>query len=313
MYTEKPLISVIIPTYDRALLISRAIDSVLKQTYKNIEIIVVDDGSTDNTGEIILSYLAGVKYFHKKNGGVSSARNMGIKQSSGEYIAFLDSDDLWYPTKIEKQLDFLSKNKILDSVMCEIEFSDENGIILNKIIRSEEIRMGELGLKDLISNFKTVCTILVKKHIFDGIGYFDEKLTTAEDIDMLFRIASKFKIGYISEPLVKVISNKSSNSKSLYTGNRLVALKKIKQYAPSFAEKNRKIILSAEARVYLSYGKDLLWHRHIRESQIQILESMKKQASLKAFLLYGKSMVFLFLSVFIVKYRNKDGIECVKN
>lgn len=105
----EPLISVVIPTYNRAHYVCEAIDSVLAQTYKNIEIIAVDDGSTDNTKDIIQQYSSRIKYIYQNNAGPSAARNNGIKQSNGDLIAFLDSDDIWLAEKLERQVEIDGK------------------------------------------------------------------------------------------------------------------------------------------------------------------------------------------------------------
>ena len=107
---DEPLVSVIIPTYNRAHYVVEAVESVLAQTHKNIEIIVVDDGSTDGAEEILDPYKDRIRYFYQENQGVSAARNLGIRNANGQYLAFLDSDDLWLPDKTELQLNFLKEN-----------------------------------------------------------------------------------------------------------------------------------------------------------------------------------------------------------
>src|SRR3990172_13226391 len=106
-----PKISVIIPTYNRAAYLAEALNSVISQTYKDFELIVVDDGSTDNTEEAVRRFTVDIKYIYQKNQGVSAARNRGISESGGEFLSFLDSDDLWEKRKLEKQIDFFEKNK----------------------------------------------------------------------------------------------------------------------------------------------------------------------------------------------------------
>src|SRR5690349_3602213 len=105
-----PKVSVIIPTYNRAQFIARAVDSVLEQTYKDFEIIVIDDGSSDNTQEILKAYEGKIRYVYQQNKGISAARNRGIQEAKGEYIAFLDSDDVWKPEKLSVQVAILDVN-----------------------------------------------------------------------------------------------------------------------------------------------------------------------------------------------------------
>ncbi|MCR1808488.1 glycosyltransferase family 2 protein [Stenotrophomonas geniculata] len=131
MMEQKQLVSVVIPLYNTEKYIEETMQSILDQTYKNIEIVIVDDGSKDQSPSIVKNlaekYLGQVKYVHQKNQGVSVARNTGIENASGEYIAFLDSDDLWHPTKIEKQVESMHKNE-MDACYCGyMNFYEETG------------------------------------------------------------------------------------------------------------------------------------------------------------------------------------------
>ena len=134
---KNPLVSVIIPTYNRKHLLKEALGSVFSQTYKNLQVIVVDDGSTDNTQDIISDFKdKRITYIKQGHRGASSARNKGIENAKGEYTAFLDSDDRWLPTKIEKQMDVFKNSKVNPGVVyCGIEYMDENG----KKIRGERL------------------------------------------------------------------------------------------------------------------------------------------------------------------------------
>lgn len=297
---NEPLVSVIIPTYNRANLVCQAIISAFNQTYKSIEIIVVDDGSTDNTKEILLQYGVKVRYIYRINGGVSSARNAGIREAKGEYVAFLDSDDTWSPEKLERQLGFLRQNSHIDAVISDVEFIDDKGVVLRKTcLRGIIPEDGDI-LPYLISHFQTMCTILLKKSVFENIGYFDITLTTAEDIDMLLRIASNYRIGLIAEPLTRVSIHQArdfSLSKALFTGNRLKALQKLKDYAPDAHRSYSGLIRQAIARINLGYAEDLLWHRYYSKARAQALESMKKMITLKAVSLYLKSILIQCVSL----------------
>ena len=128
------LVSAIIPTYNSVNYISEAINSVLNQTYKNCEIIVVDDGSTDNTRKTVENYIRKyphkIKYFYQENKGPSAARNKGIKEARGNYIAFLDSDDLWLPDKLEKQISLFMKDVSLKLTYCGGYYEDEEGSVI---------------------------------------------------------------------------------------------------------------------------------------------------------------------------------------
>jgi glycosyltransferase involved in cell wall biosynthesis len=207
MNKEDPLISVIIPTYNRANLLTIAILSVINQTYKNWELIIVDDGSTDNTKQIVEEFIKKdprIKYFYKENGGQGSARNLGIKNAQGEYIAFLDSDDEFLENKIKKSLKIFNEDKNIGMI-----YSD--AIIIGNYLdnkKSSEISKpyyGNVYKKLLLNNFITTSTVVVKKEVFLNRGFFNESslLRNFEDYDMWLRIAKKYKIGYIPEVLVK--------------------------------------------------------------------------------------------------------------
>lgn len=189
---EMPLISVLIPTYNYGKFIGKCIDSVLKQTYKNIEIIVVDDGSTDNTKDVV-SKFPKVKYYWQDNKGVSVARNKLLKAAKGEYIAFIDADDYWAETKLEKQLEYLKEHTDKDMVfsICRNFFENE------KIEKNRKAQL--IAERDFLAGIPSA---LIKKEIFAKYGYFKENMKYAEDSEWLMRIRlSGVKSGRIDEVL----------------------------------------------------------------------------------------------------------------
>jgi len=201
----RPIVSVIIPTYNRAKCIKRAIGSVLNQTYKNVEIIVVDDGSTDNTKEVLKTFIESkkIKYFYQKNKGPSAARNLGIKNSKGEYIAFLDSDDEWLPEKLGKQIRLFqnSKDKKLGFVGCNVIVVMETTGDLFKYKFPRYKNFFEFLLSGPF--MWTPSIILTKKKIIEAVGLFDENLRFYEDWDIWIRIARKYNFDLISDYLIK--------------------------------------------------------------------------------------------------------------
>jgi glycosyltransferase involved in cell wall biosynthesis len=223
-------ISVIIPTYNRANLIEKAIKSVLKQTYQDFEIIIVDDGSTDNTEEIIRGFKdKRVKYIkkYKKNRGISVARNIGIKIARGKYIAFLDSDDEWFPEKLNKQIKILQDGSpelgVVYSISCYI---DESGKNINKLRNSKKVE-GYIYEDLLGKNYVgTPSTVLIRKECFHQVGLFDDLLNAQEDWDMWIRIAKYYRFALIKIPLVKYRLHPNQISKNLevkiITANRIL-------------------------------------------------------------------------------------------
>jgi len=210
-----PIVSVIIPTYNRAHLIGKAINSVLSQTYQDYEIIVVDDASTDNTKEVVKDFAdLRINYiFHANNLGVSSARNTGIKASRGKYIALLDSDDEWLPEKLDKQVVILQNESSEVGVVCSWQFNINNNIeyICKRCLHKKDGYIYE----DLLStNPLSVPTVLIRKECFEKVGLFDSSLDGQEDWDMWIRIAKYYKFVLIKIPLVKyrIHHNQISNN-----------------------------------------------------------------------------------------------------
>jgi len=189
--TPEPLVTVIIPTYKRAVLVQRAIESVLRQTYRNIEILVVDDESPDDTASVVKAIPdSRIKYIrHEKNKGLPAVRNTGIRAARGELIAFLDDDDEWRDDKLEKQLPALNN---YDVVVCT---AIANGFPL-RIHRRPDIT-----LDDLRKGGFAASSLVGKAHVFKDV-IFDENLRQGEDWDEFIRIAQNYSIGWVAEPLL---------------------------------------------------------------------------------------------------------------
>ncbi len=193
------MISVIIPTYNRANRIKASLESVMTQTYTDIEIIVVDDGSADNTEEVIRSLNDGrIKYVrYEINQGACHARNVGIDEAEGDYIAFHDSDDVWKRDKLEKQLECIEQNNA-DMLLCKIEVHKSNG----KIEYYPEVNKScfvDYGLV-LAGGVGSTQTFMAKARVFKDI-HFDELMPRSQDTEVLIRISKKYKIYYLNEVL----------------------------------------------------------------------------------------------------------------
>ena len=209
---EKPLVSVIIPAYNAEKWINETIESVLSQDYESLEVIVVDDGSTDGTGLIVGRFEQRVRYIHKLNGGQGSARNAGIKKSKGKYIAFVDSDDLWASNKISSQMTFLANTNLQWAYCDAIAFDDVTRKHLFKFSDKSKQFEGNILEPLFLSCFIQSPTPIVHRNIFDIVGYFDEsrELKNREDWDMWLRIAIKYPVGKIASPLTYYRVHKSS-------------------------------------------------------------------------------------------------------
>lgn len=193
-------VSVVIPTFDRASVLPRAVDSVVAQTHSPAEVIIVDDGSTDGTGELVERRYPGVRLLRQENRGVSAARNLGIGASTGEWIALLDSDDEWRPEKLQRQLAALR-----DCPELQICHTDEIWIRRGRRVNPRQIHAKHGGW--IFEHCLPLCamspsSIVIHRSVFEDVGLFDEELPACEDYDLWLRICSRHPVLYVDEPLV---------------------------------------------------------------------------------------------------------------
>jgi glycosyltransferase involved in cell wall biosynthesis len=197
---KKPLVSVIIPTYNRGWVIKEAIDSVLDQDFSDYELIVVDDGSNDNTREILEAYGKAITVLQQSNRGVSAARNRGIAEAAGRLIAFLDSDDLWLPRKLTAQVKFFEENA--DAVINQTqEIWIRNGLRVNPKKRHHKFS-GMIFERSLALCLVSPSAVMIKKSLFDAVGVFDEQLPACEDYDLWLRVSCRYPVHLMDTPLI---------------------------------------------------------------------------------------------------------------
>ncbi len=216
---KKNLVSVIMPAFNSEQYISDAIDSVLQQTYQNFELIVVNDGSTDRTEDILKKISNSIHLISQSNQGAASARNKGIMAAQGEYISFLDSDDIWFKDTLKLQHEYLTshlyfglvygKRQVFDckgnldkNWMIKYGFSQPEGYIFQDLILSASILLS---------------TVMVRRKVLDKVGLFDKSLPLGEDYDLWLSISTKYKIGYIPDDLVKYRRHPKSLTASNYS------------------------------------------------------------------------------------------------
>lgn len=205
MSHETPLVSVVIPTYNRSALVQLALDSVLAQTFTSLEIIVVDDGSTDGTGSALARYGRQICYIPQENQGESVARNHGIKCARGEYIAFLDSDDLWHPTKLARQLVSLRENPSVGLVFCQATKIDADGRVLPGPALGAESSDMPLTFENLCRrNLFAPSTVVMRRTLLDAVGGFDPAIQYGEDWDLWLRSVLVAQMQGIPEPLASI-------------------------------------------------------------------------------------------------------------
>jgi glycosyltransferase involved in cell wall biosynthesis len=249
--------SVVIPTYNRAATITRAIESVLAQTYPYVEIILINDGSTDNTEELIKVYRDRIKYISQHNRGSASARNRGISEATGDYIAFLDSDDLWFPKKLERVVVAIQNYPEVGLFYSDSNVLDKNGRLM-WIYRSSHI-IGNAYQAFMESDFVSTSSVVVHRSCFDVVGVFSESLAGCEDWDMWIRLSRKFPCVHIPEVL-SAFAWRTGGARSTDPGSWLEGVEEVLQRAfeadPGLSLHYRK---RARARTYYVEGKINLW------------------------------------------------------
>lgn len=245
---KEPMVSVIIPTYNRSGFLIEAIESVLAQTYDDIEIVIVDDGSTDDTKEKLKPYQDKIEYVYIENGGPARARNVGMTMARGKYISFLDSDDLYYPYKIKTQVDFLEDHADVDLVCSELTAIDDNGEVLDEFhlknyhksaydgldatyenIYSKSISIAKAGLDlkqwedrriyvgDVFDRYfdkliLSTNTVMFRKSVIDSVGLQHEPYWYFEDYEFVLRIAKSHPVAFIDAPTYKLRYHKDQIS-----------------------------------------------------------------------------------------------------
>ncbi len=200
MFDQRSSVSVILPTYNRRGFLQQAVDSVLTQTCPANEVIVVDDGSTDGTADLLATYGNRLKVIRQPNRGVSAARNAGIRHAQGEFIALLDSDDYWLPEKLAAQLAFFNTHP--DAVICQTEETwIRNGRRVNPKKRHQKFS-GMIFEKTLPLCLISPSAVMIRSALFDEVGLFDESLPACEDYDLWLRISWKYPVYLIETPLI---------------------------------------------------------------------------------------------------------------
>ena len=234
------MISVVIPLYNKEKAIVNTLRSVLTQTYTDFEVVVVDDGSTDNSLNVVRSFVDSfthssfVKIIHKENGGVSSARNRGIKEAKGDYIALLDGDDLWEQTFLTEQL------KLIHDFPQAGMWGVNTAFIKNGKCWKWEQGMGD-GYRGYVENYfgtshnDLFCSssVVIRKDVFEKVGYFDERISSSEDLDMWYRIILKYPVVFYDKVLV-YYNQDAENRVSYDTKVRFPLTKDIKYYFDKF-------------------------------------------------------------------------------
>ena len=264
-------VSVIIPTYNRYSIVTDAIESVLQQTYTDYELIIIDDGSTDETSNLKEIYRDEIRYIYRENGEASSARNRGIDISKGEYICFLDSDDIWKKKKLELQVEYMESHK--DSNLC---YTDEiwfrNGKRVNPRKKHDKYS-GMIYDKCLALCIISPSSVMLRKEIFDDVGLFDESLPVCEDYDLWLRISKDHPVFFIDKKLIIKSGGHPDQLSHKYWGidrYRIIALKKILDEG-NLTEAQRRLTIDE-----LHRKSDILLNGFFKRGKLEEFERYKK-------------------------------------
>jgi glycosyltransferase involved in cell wall biosynthesis len=214
---QTPRISAIIPVYNCAKYVGKSIESVLAQTYRPHEIIVVDDGSTDGTREALKPYLGSIIYIYQQNAGEPTARNTGIRRSGGEFIAFLDADDLWVPEKLQLQMDCFAAHPECGLVYADMTTFNETGILVESVraSRSRVYRSGWIFPHVFRETLFGSGSVVFRKDCCEKVGYFDESFLIGSDYEFWLRMARHFEFGYVDKPLLMYRQHQEMNTRML--------------------------------------------------------------------------------------------------
>jgi len=219
----KPVVSIIMPTFERAAVITKSLESVGNQSFDDYELIIIDDGSVDNTGFLVERYLKEhsfrhqPRYLKQENQGPSSARNQGIALCRAELIAFIDSDDTWNRDKLRKQVDYLNSHLETAMVYSDVRYICPDDQTVHNCLKSayEDLSSGKIFNNLIKQSFIITSTVMVRKHVFDNSGLFNESMRVSEDWELWLRIAEKYKIDCIKEPLVDYYFHQNNLHKNI--------------------------------------------------------------------------------------------------
>ena len=261
-----PTVSVIIHTYNNEKFIAETVESVLNQTYKDYEIIVVDDGSEDGTRDALIPYMQKIRYHYKENGGIASAKNAGISLSETEFVAFLDHDDLWVPDKLQLQMEHFNENPQIGLVYAKYTSFRDGKELRTK---PEKGYSGWIFKELLAKSFIQTSTVVVKRECLDAVGPYDETFSLGDEYDMFLRIAQKFQCGFVDKGLTRyrVHDTNASNNDFLFDNENLGVYKKIYNNFTDLDGVEKKILRKRIARYSMKVAEGLYTQGKLEESK----------------------------------------------
>lgn len=274
--SKTPLVSVVIPAYNAIRFVETTIDGVLAQTFQDFEILAVDDGSTDNTKEILEAYGDKIRYLPKKNGGVSSARNYGIENAEGKYIAFLDADDVWLPEKLEKQVFLMEANEEIGLCYAATQKVDEELNYLSSIPANFYEDYTESLLLNLNIVAGSCSSAMARRDIISQTDGFDSKFTTYADWEFWLRLSLLTKFAPVTEELVKyrVVKGSMSSNPAVTKKDALGVLEKFFDL-PNLPEKYKLLKNKVFSNHLMIVAGEFLHNKNFNESLSCIWQAVK--------------------------------------
>lgn len=296
-------VSVIIPCYNIEKYVSECLESVYHQTYSNLEVLLINDGSKDRTEEILMEYVNKypniTKYIYQNNSGPSVARNLGIKNSEGEYICFMDSDDILFPESIEKRVNILDMNSDVYLVCSDSYMIQENSFTKDKLSSLlGEVYSGNIFKELLKKNFISTQTVLMRREIIKSIGFFNESYLRSEDYEYWLRIANKYKITFIKEPLAytRVRNGSLSTNKKNEMEDSLISVYQSVFESYNLTNEEKKVLKKRQNDIIyylnLRLANDYFQSRKFLETRKCLKKVIKSRKRIKHVLIYLLCSVF---------------------
>lgn len=307
-----PDVSVIIPSYNRGHCLTKAIQSALRQTIADFEIVIADDGSTDDTAAVILALNEPrVRYLCKTNGGCSSARNFGVANVNTTFVAFLDSDDEWHTEWLENALGCMAQDPGIGAVYGSLELIGADDQSIGILDLSLHGRHKEATVAYVLKQCAGLLgsNVVARRDLVNGIGGWDETFPTSGDLDFGLRLATATRVALVKRPMIRLIETGGSLSKKVNSGNRLRVLDKFERKNPDLASQYADIIRQSRARILCSYGEDLLWAGRMAEAEEQLNRSLRMAPGPRALWLLGKAKVMKLLRTGKPRPKGRDTLR----
>jgi glycosyltransferase involved in cell wall biosynthesis len=283
-----PAVSVVIPAHNAAPWLAETLRSVLDQTYRDLEVIVVNDGSTDDTQDVIASFGQRIYCVEQTNQGLPAARNTGIRSARGDWIALLDADDLWLPDKLERQMELVKNVPTLKWTYCDAYmFDDATGTTTSTLSAGRRLPDGDILRPLFLGNFIGTPTTVIRRDVFDNVGMLDETLVPCgEDWDLWLRIAAHYQVGVVRLPLARYRVRRGSMSSVLnYKVGLQRSLTVIERAAARYPEQLGTLRNQSLANLYIGTGMTLGRSGNLVEARAMFAQAIRlRPSTLQAYL-----------------------------